>query len=59
MNKHEKATKYLHSQGFTSASVCGPTNDLGVFIAVWNDELQESCDVRIHDEEVDYLASQA
>jgi hypothetical protein len=58
MNMYEKARKYLQSQGFQSAEVVGPKGDEGLYINVWNDELSDTISVRIHDEEVKYLASQ-
>ena len=58
MNMYEKAQKYLQAQGFQSAEVIGPKGDEGLYIDVWNDALLDTISVRIHDDEVEHLASQ-
>tara|TARA_R100000458_G_C8030216_1_gene86043 strand:+ start:71 stop:280 length:210 start_codon:yes stop_codon:yes gene_type:complete len=56
MNIYEKAQKYLQAQGFQSAEVVGPKGDEGLYITVWNDELSDAIEVRIHDEEIKWWA---
>jgi hypothetical protein len=58
MNMYEKAQKHLQEQGFKTAEVIGAKGGEGLYISVWNDELSDTIFVRIHDEDVKYLASQ-
>ncbi len=55
----ERAVKALESEGFNASHVQGAPDDHGVWIdSVWNENLQQACEFRLHEEEVNYWASQ-
>jgi len=57
MNMYEKAQKYLQAQGHQGAEVIGEKGNEGLYVDVWNDTLSDTISLRIHDDEVKYLAS--
>ena len=48
----ERAVKALQKQGFTASHIQGAPDDHGVWVGVWENELQECHEFRIHDEEI-------
>jgi hypothetical protein len=55
--KCERAVEALQDKGFNASHVQGAPDDHGVWIDVWDDYLGDTRSFRIHDEEIDYLAS--
>ena len=53
----ERAVKALEESGFSASVVMGAPDDHGVWIEVWNNDLQECYEFRIHDEEINYWES--
>lgn len=50
--KCERAVKALQEQGWNASYVQGAPDDHGVWVGVWENELQECHEFRIHDEEI-------
>tara|TARA_Y100000114_G_scaffold90130_1_gene83687 strand:- start:1222 stop:1428 length:207 start_codon:yes stop_codon:yes gene_type:complete len=48
----ERAVKALQQHGFTASHIQGAPDDHGVWVGVWENELQECHEFRIHDEEI-------
>ena len=53
----ERAVEALQKSGFRASHVMGAPNDHGVWIVVWDRDLQDCREVRIHDEEINYWES--
>ena len=54
----ERAVKALYEEGFTASYIQGAPDDHGVWIdMVWNDDMKDAFNFRIHDEEVNFWAS--
>ena len=52
----EHAVKVLQAQGIPASYVQGAPDDHGVWLeSVWNQDLGEAFEFRIHDEEIEYL----
>ena len=56
MNIYEKATKGLRLAGHNASIIQQSAEDIGVWIEVWNHDLQECHEFRIHEEEMTYWA---
>ena len=55
--KCERAVKALQSEGFYASHVQGAPDDHGVWVEVWDHDLQGCHEFRIHDEEIEYWES--
>ena len=56
--KCEHAVKVLQAQGIYASYVQGAPDDHGVWLdSVWDRDLQNAMEFRIHDEEIEYLQS--
>ena len=52
----EHAVKVLQDRGFSASYVQGAPDDHGVWLeSVWNQDLEDAFEFRIHDEEIEYL----
>ncbi len=52
----EHAVKVLQNQGIPASYVQGAPDDHGVWLdSVWDADLQNATEFRIHDEEIEYL----
>jgi|31_taG_2_1085359.scaffolds.fasta_scaffold63590_2 hypothetical protein len=56
MNIYEKVTKGLRLAGHHASIIQQSADDIGVWIEVWNHDLQECHEFRIHEEEMAYWA---
>ena len=57
-DKCEHAVKVLQAQGIPASYVQGAPDDHGVWLdSVWDTDLQNATEFRIHDEEIEYLQS--
>ena len=56
MNIYEKATKGLRLAGHHASIIQQSADDIGVWIEVWNHDLLDTHEFRIHDEEVTWWA---
>ena len=54
----ESAVKALQEAGHYASHVMGAPDDHGVWIEVWNHDLQNTHDFRIHDEEITWWAEE-
>tara|TARA_R100001015_G_C4541085_1_gene105086 strand:- start:44 stop:241 length:198 start_codon:yes stop_codon:yes gene_type:complete len=58
--KCERAVKALEKEGFNASYAQGAPDDHGVWIeSVWNVQLKQACEFRIHNEEIEYWQSYA
>ena len=53
----ERAVEALQERGFNASHVMGAPDDHGVWIEVWNHDLRECYEFRIHSEEINYWKS--
>jgi len=54
----EHAVKALHDEGFTASYIQGAPDDHGVWIdMVWNDDMKDAFNFRIHPEEIIFWES--
>ena len=54
----ERAVKALQEQGWNASYIQGAPDDHGVWLdSVWDTDLQNATEFRIHDEEIEYLQS--
>ena len=57
-DKCEHAVKVLQAQGLSAAYIQGAPDDHGVWIdMVWNDDMKDAYNFRIHPEEIIYWES--
>ena len=54
----ERAVKALQQAGHYASHVQGSFCDHGVWIEVWNHDLQDCHEFRIHDEEIEWWGAQ-
>ena len=57
MNIYEKAVAGLALQGHNASIIQQSPEDIGVWIEVWNNDLLDTHEFRIHDEEVTWWAN--
>ena len=57
-DKCERAVKALQDAGHYASHVMGAPDDHGVWIEVWNHDLQGCHEFRIHDEEIEWWQTQ-
>ena len=55
MNMYEKAIKALERAGF-SPELIGTPDDPCIYVNVWNDEMSEAHEMRLHDTEIGWWA---
>ena len=58
MNKYDKAVAEMHKAGLYSAHIAGGEGDIGVYVDCWNQDLEFTLSIRVHDEEINYYANQ-
>ena len=57
MNMYDKALKALERAGFSPAMV-GTPDDTCIYVNVWNDAMSEAHEMRLHDTEIGWWATQ-
>ena len=57
MNMYEKAIKALERAGF-SPDMVGTPDDTCIYVNVWNDAMSEAHEMRLHDTEIGWWASE-
>jgi hypothetical protein len=56
MDMYKKAEAVLHLDGFRTAVRCEGLDGVEILITVWSDDLQSSIEVRVHEQQIKYLA---
>ena len=57
MNMYDKALKALERAGF-SPELVGTQDDICIYVNVWNDAMSEAHEMRLHDTEIGWWASE-
>ena len=58
MNTYDKAVAEMQKAGLYSAHIAGGEGDIGVYVDCWNQDLEFTLSIRVHDEEINYYANQ-
>jgi hypothetical protein len=58
MNTIDKAVAEMHKAGLYSAHIAGGEGDIGVYVDCWNQDLEFTLSIRVHEEEINYYANQ-
>ena len=58
MNTIDKAIAEMHKGGLYSAHIAGGEGDIGVYVDCWNQDLEFTLSIRVHEEEINYYANQ-
>ena len=58
MNTIDKAVAEMHKAGLYSAHIAGGEGDIGVYVDCWNQDLEFTLSIRVHEEEINFYANQ-